>query len=220
MEYFLEMAQRHRKSQRDDLVSHVKTVLERDPAIIQNKATKVAREFYRRGKEVMNELYRLNAFIRFDVYPEYLLVSEITPEHNIIDLMFPYFWRRFPDFIILLYDKKYGYCSTKRPDIQFSSWKYERNYWIFKREKYTLAEIRTSIAPQLHDLFDVDAFSPTTWEKYYDSQYIKDRKNIKLARKALPKKMIKESVSGLSYEAKRLDEEENDRQKNTLLKYL
>lgn len=213
------MAQRHRKSQRDDLVSRVKTVLERDPAIIQNKVTKVAREFYRRGKEVMNELYRLNAFIRFEVYPEYLLVSEICPEHDIIDLMFPHFWRRYPDFIILLYDKKYGYCSTKRVGIQFESWKSERNYWVFKRDQYTLAEIRINIAPQLHDLFDVEAFSTTTWEKYYDSQYIKDRKNIKLARKALPKKMIKESVSGLVYEAKRLEEEEKERQKNSLLKY-
>ncbi|MDD1777204.1 MAG: DUF4130 domain-containing protein [Candidatus Helarchaeota archaeon] len=223
VEYFLEMAQRHRKSQRDDLVSRVKTVLERDPAIIQNKVTKIAREFYRRGKEVMNELYRLNAFIRFEVYPEYLLVSEIRSEHDIIDLMFPYFWRRYPDFIILLNDKEYGFCSTKRSDIQFSfsSWKCERNYWIFKRDQYTLAEIRTSIAPQLQHLFDVDTSSSIIWEKYYDSQYIKDRKNIKLARKALPKKMIKESVSGLSYEAKRLDEEENDRQKkNSLLKYL
>ena len=127
-EYFLEMAQRHRKSQRDDLVCRVKTVIERDPAIIQNKVTKVAREFYRRGKEVMNELYRLNAFIRFEVYSEYLLVSEIRPEHNIIDLMFHHFWRRYPDFIILFYDNQYGYCSTKRPDIQFSSLKSEKNY--------------------------------------------------------------------------------------------
>jgi len=219
-EYFLEMAQRHRKSQRDDLVCRVKTVIERDPAIIQNKVTKVAREFYRRGKEVMNELYRLNAFIRFEVYSEYLLVSEIRPEHNIIDLMFHHFWRRYPDFIILFYDNQYGYCSTKRPDIQFSSLKYEKNYWIFKRDQYTLAEIRTCIAPQLHELFNVDSFTPTTWERYYDSQYIKDRKNTKMARKALPTKMIKKAVSGLAYEAKRLEEEEKDRQKNSLLKYL
>lgn len=214
------MVQRHRKSQRDDLVSRVKPVLERDPAIIQNKMTKVAREFYRRGKEVMNELYRLNAFIRFDVYPEYLLVSEIRPEHNIVDLMFYYFWRRYPDFIILLFDKQHGYCSTKRPDIQFASLKQEKNYWIFNRNQYTLVEIRTWIIPQLPNLFDVGSFTPTTWERYYDSQYIKDRKNVKLARKALPMKMIKKAVNGLAYEAKRLEEEENDRQKNSLLKYL
>ena len=214
------MAQRHKKSQRDDLVCRVKKVIERDPAIIQNKVTKIAHEFYRRGKEVMNELYRLNAFIRFDVYPEYLLVTEISPEHNIIDLMFHYFWRRYPDFLILFYDRQSGYLSTKRPDIQFPSLKYEKNYWVFGRDQFNLADIRNVIAPQLPEMFNVDDFTATTWERYYDSQYIKDRKNIKLARKALPKKMIRKAVKGLAYEAKRLDEEENSRQKNALLKFL
>lgn len=213
------MAKRHKKSQRDDLIYRVEKVIGRDPAIIENKMTKIAREFYQRGKEVMNELYRLNAFIRFEVYPEYLLVTEIRPEHNIIDLMFHHFWRRYPDFLILFYDKKNGYLSTKRFDIQFSSLKYENNYWIFGRDQFNLSDIRNFIAPQLPEMFNVDNFPANTWERYYDSQYIKDRKNIKLARKALPKKMIRKAVTGLAYEAKRLEEEEKNKQKNSLSKF-
>jgi len=220
LDYFLDMAKRHKKSQRDDLIYRVNWVIEHDPAIIQNKMTKMAREFYQRGKEVMNELYRLNAFIRFEVYPEYLLVTEIYPEHNIIDLIFYHFWRRYPDFLILLYDKQFGYLSTKRSDIQFPSLKYEKNYWVFRREQFDLCDIRNLIAPQLPEIFNVDDFTPVTWERYYDSQYIKDRKNIKLARKALPKKMIRKAVMGLSYEAKRLNEEEKSKQKETLLKFV
>ncbi len=220
MEYFMDMAQRHKKSQRDNLIQKIKIKMEHDPAIIQNKMTKLAREFYRRGKEVMNELYRLNAFIRFEVYPEYLLMSEIRPEHDIIDLIFYYFWRRYPEFIILLYDKRYGYLSTKRPGLRFPLLRCEKNYWIFGRDHFALSAIRKFIAPQLQEPFHTENFTSKTWECYYDSQYIKNRKNIKLARKALPKKMIKKAVTGLSYEAKRLEEEEKGRQKNSLLKYL
>jgi hypothetical protein len=85
--HFLELASRHKKSLRDDLIPKVKKVLNENPVIIYNKLNKMARQFYLRGREVLGELHRLNAFIRFKVYPEYLLVSEIRPEHDIIDLM-------------------------------------------------------------------------------------------------------------------------------------
>ncbi|HUY00666.1 MAG TPA: DUF4130 domain-containing protein [Candidatus Deferrimicrobium sp.] len=218
--HFLELASRHKKSLRDDLIPKVKKVLGENPSIIYNKLTKLARQFYIRGREVLGELHRLNAFIRFEVYPEYLLVSEIRPEHDIIDLMFNYFHRRYPDFIILLTEQYQGNISTKRPNIHFSTLKQKRNYWYFPRHSYTLQDLRELIQPQLMELFDVEDFTSELWERYYDSQYIKERKNIKLARKALPKKMIKKAGGGLSYEAQRLEEEEHRRQMNSLLDFL
>ena len=220
MGYFLELAERHRKSQRDDLIPRVKRVLNENPAIIYNKASKLARQFYLRGREVMGEYHRLNAFVRFEVYPECLLVSDVRPEHDIIDLMFNYFRRRYPDFIILLYERKNGNLSTRRPEIQFSTLKHKRNYWFFPRASYTLVEIRELIRAQLSETIDVEDFTSEVWERYYDSQYIKERKNIKLARKWLPKKMITKATGGLSYEAQRLDEEEKNHQKNSLLDFL
>jgi probable DNA metabolism protein len=218
--HFLELASRHKKSLRDDLIPKVKKVLNENPTIIYNKLNKMARQFYLRGREVLGELHRLNAFIRFKVYPEYLLVSEIRPEHDIIDLMFNYFHRRYPDFIILFYEQYQGNLATKRANICFDALKQKRNYWFFPRQSYTLDELRGLIRPQLKELFAVEDFSSEVWERYYDSQYIKERKNIKLARKALPKKMIEKSGGGLSYEALRLEEEENSRQMNSLLDYL
>ncbi|MFX1293510.1 MAG: DUF4130 domain-containing protein [Promethearchaeota archaeon] len=218
-QYYLAMAERHKKSQRDNLIRQVKRVLKENPAIIQNKMTKLARQFYLRGREVMGELHRLNAFIRFDLYPEYFLVSEVHPEHNIIDLIFYHFCRRFPDFIILIYDQSFGYLSTRRPKIQFPKFKQYKNYWWFPRKLYTLSKIREFIRAQLPKSLKVDLFTSIYWERYYDSQYIKERKNIKLARKSLPQKMIKKAAGGLAYEAQRLDEEETNRQKNTLLDF-
>ncbi|NVM55054.1 MAG: DUF4130 domain-containing protein [Candidatus Helarchaeota archaeon] len=218
--YFIELASRHRKSQRDDLIPRVKKILKENPAVIHNKMTKLAKQFYLRGREVMGEYHRLNAFVRFEVYPEYLLVSEVRPDHDVIDLIFNYFRRRYPDFIILFYDVDYGNLSTRRCEIQFPNFKYKRNYWYFPRNSIPLLEIRKNIRMQLPDTLPVEDFTTQIWERYYDSQYIKDRKNIKLARKALPKKMIKKAGGGLSYEAKRLDEEEKERQKNSLLDFL
>lgn len=217
---FLDLAGRHRKSHRDGLISRVKQVLKENPAIIYNKMTKLARQFYLRGREVMGEYHRLNAFVRFKVYPEYLLTSEIRPEHNIVDLMFNYFRRRYPDFIILFFDQKNGYLSTRRPEIQFPCFKYVRNYWHFTRNSCTLNEVRERIRTQLPETLNIEDFSSETWERYYDSQYIKERKNIRLARKALPQKMIKKAGGGLAYEARRLEEEEKNKQKNSLLDFL
>jgi len=218
--HFLDLAGRHRKSQRDGLIPRVKQVLRENPAIIYNKMTKLARQFYLRGREVMGEYHRLNAFVRFEVYPEYLLTSEIRPEHDIVDLMFNYFRRRYPDFLILFFDQKTGYLSTRRPKIRFPSFKYVRNYWYSPRKSYTLDEVRESIRTQLPETLNVEDFTSETWERYYDSQYIKERKNIRLARKALPQKMIKKAGGGLAYEARRLEEEEKNKQKNSLLDFL
>ncbi len=217
--YFLEMAARHKKSQRDNLIGQVKQVLEKNPAIIQNKMTKLAREFYLRGREVMGEYHRLNAFIRFELYPEYLLVGEIRHEHDIIDLMFYHFRRRFPEFIILILDQINGYIATKRAKIQFPTFEYKKNFWFFTRKADSLTIVREFIRSQLPKTLQVDLFTSAYWEKYYDSQYIKERKNIRLARKFIPKKMIRKSAGSLAYEAKRLEEEEKKQQKTTLLDF-
>jgi probable DNA metabolism protein len=219
-EYYLAMAERHKRSRRDNLVKQVRKVFKENPTIIRNKMSRLARQFYHRGREVMLEVHRLNAFIRFDVYPEYLLVSEVRPEHDVIDLMFNYFRRRYPDFILALYDQRQGYVSTRRPDICFPNLTQERNYWFFPRKVLGVSELRERLRPQLQELLDAENFTGEVWERYYDSQYIKERKNIKLARKALPAKMIKKAAGGLAYEARRLDEEEKDRQKSTLLDYI
>ncbi len=218
--YFLELAGRHWKSHRDNLITHVKKVLKENPAIIFNKMTKLGRQFYLRGREVMREYYRLNAFIRFEMHPEYLLVSEIRPEHDILDFIFNYFRRRYPDFLILLFDEKTGNISTRRAEIEFPMFKFKRNYWYFMRHLFSLDEIRQIIRAQLPDTIKINVFTTRVWERYYDSQYIQDRKNIQLARKLIPKKMIKKAAGGLAYEAKRFDEEEKNRQKNSLLDFL
>ena len=217
--YYLELASRHRKSQRDDLIPKVKKVLKTNPAIIYNKMSNLAKQFYLRGREVMGEYHRLNAFVRFKAYPEYLLVSEVRPEHDILDFMFNYFRRRYPDFIILLWDQHNGNLSTRRK-LNFPDFNYKRNYWYYPRTNFTLQIIRNLIRKQISDLFNVDNFTMELWEHYYDSQYIESRKNIRLARKAIPKKMIEKAGGGMSYEAKRFDEEEHNRQKTTLFDFL
>ncbi|MHA1278316.1 MAG: DUF4130 domain-containing protein [Candidatus Helarchaeota archaeon] len=219
-EYYLTMAQRHKKSQKDNLIKQVKQMLKNNPAVILNKMTKLARQFYLRGREVMMELHRLNAFVRFDIYPEYLLVSDVYPEHDIIDLMFNYFCRRYPDFVITFYDHQRGYLSTRRPNICFPKLKTKRNYWYFPKNAYQVGRIRDLLRPQLNDFLNVDHFTREIWECYYDSQYIQERKNVSLVRKALPAKMIKKSAGGLAYEGQRIAEEEKNRQKNTLLDYI
>lgn len=218
--HYLQLAARHSKSSRDDLILRVKKVLQVNPAIIYNKTTKLARQFYLRVKEVMGEYHRLNAFIRFEAYPEYLLVSEVRAEHDVLDLMFNYFRRRYPDYIIVLNTGEDCNLSTRRSDIQFPQLKVRRNYWYFAREQYSLDEIRAMIRVQLPEILALDDFSPHLWECYYDSQYIKARKNLRLARKAIPKKMIEKSAGGLSHEARRFDEAEKTLQTTTLLQYL
>lgn len=219
LNYFLEMAQRHRKSKRDNLIARVTRVLKENPAIIQNKMTKLAQQFYSRGREVIGEVHRLIAFIRFELYPEYLLVSEVYPEHDVIDLMFNFFCKRYPTFIILFFTKKQGYIATNRSDIDFPAFKFKQNYWVFKRNSNSLDNIRQLLRLQLSAILTPEKFSSKTWECYYDSQYIKSRKNIRLARKVLPEKMIRKVAGGLAYEAQRLDEEEKKQQKCTLLEF-
>lgn len=121
------------------------------------------RKFNNLAREVSHEVHRMLGFIRFIPYDDLTLVAAPKLEHNTADLILKKFYPRYPGYkIVLLLDNK------------------------------ALAMEKGRIFPEnpipYHSITKLNDTYASTWEKYYESQYIPERKNIPLAQKAIPQK--------------------------------
>lgn len=121
------------------------------------------RKFNNLAREVFHEVHRMLGFIRFVSFDDKTLVAIPKLEHNTEDLILKYFYPRYPGFrVVLILNNKALAMENGR---------------VFPVDPIPYS----SISP-INDTY------ATTWEKYYESQYITERKNIPLVQKAIPKK--------------------------------
>ena len=214
------MAKRHRKSKNDSLVERVLSNIEKNTEYLHKilaKATKDAVELQSRANQVIRETSKLRGFCRFNFFPEMLLVGRIAPEHDIIDLVLKHFSFRFPKFVIAIFVGDKAYIATYRKDISFNYEK-EGTIWVAKITEKFIHELRQTISEQINEKLDLGQWDYNYWEKFYESQYIPTRKNIKQALRSMPKKYFEKAA--LSYEKKRIEEEKIGAGKNkSLLDY-
>jgi probable DNA metabolism protein len=144
-------------------------------------STKEARQIYNWNRQVANDYQRSRAFIRLNISKKGIVYGKITPEHFIEDLLARWFLSRFPLFTVILESKRGTFIISKDKSLK----KCRESLDSLLKEYDSLPD-----NPLLKDLSDFDAGS--FWDSYYQSQYIKERKNPKYFLKNIPKKYLKD----------------------------
>jgi len=153
-----------------------KTVMKQDKNLVKSYATKESRKLYEQHTNVAKGIHFAECFTRFNYSKHGILHTKIKLEHNIIDYILRFFHNRFPLFIIAIETNKKTHVIDKNRIIK-----------IYNQD------IRTTIA-KLESSLPVDPFfknleiEEDLWNTYYDSQYIPQRRNLKLMDKMMPKK--------------------------------
>jgi probable DNA metabolism protein len=180
--------------------SFIHEVSNEDPLVLENLGSNVAKKASKLAGDVSREVYRIQAFTRFKLSKHGILFSKIDPQFQIEDLAIKRFWNRFPQFVIVLESKPKRGIFLYGPD--FTDVIFTKSNM---KDVISELELKIPINPLLED---IPEFSDVLWERYYASQYIPSRKNLKQFLKYLPRKYHK--WKGLETEAqfgtRKLDE--------------
>lgn len=147
------------------VVSAFTQALEKGPDFVISRVSKEARLMYNRSRQVYGEAHRAYGFVRLTplmTAAGEIMVGQVEFQHLISDLVLKHFIRR-----------------SKGTPV----------YLIEQNQAYHYHQGSFMITP-VHELpFTIPSNEfADMWDAYYDSQYIKERKNLALARKNLPKK--------------------------------
>lgn len=179
----LELIKRHSKYNEN----LVKKVISQSETLTNSKATKESKKLYKMYREVSGEAHRLKGFLRFNLSNHGILYTETTPTHEIEEILIEFFTNRYPKLVIIIQSKRGTFVGTR-----------EEGYIITSQEIEELLPILESELPINPLLKDIDNFDENIWNKYYESQYIDERRNLKLFFKTLPRRF--QSGHGLEEE--------------------
>lgn len=159
----------------------LKNVEKQDFNLARNISTKESRQLYELHTNVARAICKIKSFLRFDISKHGILYTKIESEHYIVDNLLEFFHQRFPIFHIAIEDKQKTYVITPKNEI--------KQYPLAIKETIAILEKELPIQNLTNDITDNEtSFDETLWEKYYDSQYISERKNLKLMQSLMPKK--------------------------------
>lgn len=179
----IEQAKKHQRLQNDErLLNKIYKQLKANPELIRSKATEEARLIHKLAKAVMRDRHQQIAFLRFNAYPEWLLCAQTTSEHNVVPSVLEHFVERFPQHIILIHDRRTqrNYLDTRRKDICLKNLKLNQPYASL------VVFLRKELNQQLNDLDFIEEFNPDVWNIHYDAQFVKERRNRRLAQGFMP----------------------------------
>lgn len=145
---------------------------------IEARATKEARIVYNWNRQVAGCYQRSRAFSRLKINEHSIVYGEIEPEHYVEDLVAEWFLSRFPLFTVIIGSKRGTFVVSKDKDLE----KFDKGIDELL-PKFEKRLPKNEILAELGS-FKEDDF----WESYYDSQFIKERKNTKYFLKNMPKK--------------------------------
>ena len=152
------------------------TVMRQDGRLVRNYATPESRRLYKMQRSVLCCLHLKKGFMRFRMSGHGILHAKTRLEHDVADLLLAHFHRRYPLFHIAVEDA--GRTHVIDPAGRVIS--YDTGVDDIVRQ----LEARLPANPLLEGL----DFDDRLWENYYDSQYIRERRNIKLMRRMMPLK--------------------------------
>jgi len=199
-ENYLEIVERHKKSNRTELKKMVKKYWDENPEVTAySNKNYISGIFNKRYREVIREYNKMRGLVRFsEVFPEMILFARnIGLEHRIGDLLANHFGKRYPQFCVVISSLKKAYIGSWRRDLTFP-YKKSKRYpvWIkkFSEADDFIGEFRLLIQEQSQERIELFEFSDKEFhESYYDLQYISERKNLKHAQSMLPYKYIKKA---------------------------
>ena len=150
-----------------------------DATILQNFANEYILKAAKIEKMIHREVHRMHAFVRFQKAKEGIFYAAIEPDFNVIPLLGDHFERRYADQPWIIFD-------TKRH--------YGLHYDLDTTQYITLDSpiFNTNTGALQPDVMDEKEQNyQHLWENYFQSVNIKERKNIKLHIRHVPKRYWK-----------------------------
>ncbi|MFA6089415.1 MAG: DUF4130 domain-containing protein [Candidatus Woesearchaeota archaeon] len=166
------LADRHNKFNSDLL----KKVEMQNIGLVMNVATPEARQLYEMHTNVARAICKIKSFLRFDISLHGILYTSIDSEHHIVDDLLYFFHERFPIFHIAIFDKKKTYVISSEGLVSV--------YDLSLKDVVLLFEKKLPVLEIMKDF----SYDEDLWEKYYDSQFILERKNLRLMKSMMPLK--------------------------------
>ncbi len=130
------------------------------------------------AKNVSREKHRMEAFVRFKLTKDNIYFANIAPDFNVLPLIAKHFKNRYADQKWVIYDIKRNYgLYYDLQDLDFINLDFPKNFDFSKTSA---------------DFFAEEEFEfQKLWKDYFDSTNIKERKNMKLHIRHIPKRYWK-----------------------------
>ena len=126
-------------------------------------------------KMIHREVHRMHAFVRFQQTNDNLYVATIKPDFNVMPLVWQHFEKRYADQTWLIYDVR-------------------RNYGMYYDLNSTMQVVLDDVQMQKNKkvksgiLSDTEDIYSELWQKYFSAANIKERTNLKLHLKHVPRR--------------------------------
>jgi len=156
-------------------------------AEVEARSTKEARIVYNWNRQVAGCYQRSRAFSRLKISKHSIVYCRIEPEHYVEDLVAKWFLSRFPMFTVMIESSRGTFVVSKDKELKIYEESIDELLPRFEKELP-----KNEILCELGE-FNEDVF----WERYYDSQFIKERKNRRYFLKNIPKKFLRWGSLGL-----------------------
>lgn len=157
-------------------------VMSQHPVLVKNCATPESRKLYNMQRNVTKCIHLNKGFLRFEISSHGIMYAKAKIEHNVVAFILRHFHQRYPTFHVAIEDKGNTYVIDTNGVI--------KRYALDVEETVKVLELKLPCDDLLKDL----DFSEELWEPYYDTQYISERRNIKLMKKNMPLKYRMENA--------------------------
>ncbi|WP_066892176.1 TIGR03915 family putative DNA repair protein [Clostridium nigeriense] len=118
-------------------------------------------------RRVKLEAHRFTGFVRFSLINNKFLYSSIEPDNNILELISPHFQNRFKNEYWIIHDIKRNLAS------------------IYNKDTFEIMEMDNDMYNSLRNYNDE---FEDLWRNYFKSTTIKERINLKLQKRSMPKR--------------------------------
>ncbi len=165
--------------QREEIIFHyVQYALRSTINIGTDYGNKYVLELAQIGKMVGREKHRMEAFVRFQKLKDETYFAVVGPDFDVMPLIAPHFKRRYADQKWIIYDikRKYGiaYDLEKVTQIKLD----------FEKENIDADNVVSAYDEE-------EVLYQTLWKAYFNSVNIKERKNMKLHLRSMPRRYWK-----------------------------
>lgn len=186
---YVEAAKKHKEAT-SDFINQSLQLLKEKPHEITTGCSDLGKLIKKRGNAVIWESYKLSAYVRLTPYPEMVLSGKCSPEHDTGQMIAEYLADRFRNFVVIIFTDTRCFFATKRdeiedfPDIQEMG------------EQAVISEIRSFAKRSFSERLGKEYLKMDCnglWEEFYETQYLSQRKNLKLFHRDIPKYMFKKA---------------------------
>ncbi|WP_189418828.1 TIGR03915 family putative DNA repair protein [Cellvibrio zantedeschiae] len=151
----------------------------KDVTILSNFANATVLEVAQIDRMISREVHRMHAFVRFQKLENGLFYAEIEPDFNVLPLIGEHFERRYADQRWLIVDQKRSYGLVY--DLQECQFVDAHNINIRDQQS-------------THKMDDKELAFQKLWGVYFHSVNIKERSNLRLHLRHMPKRYWKHLI--------------------------